>query len=149
MVTLKDEILTFRTYQHRQYKQADYRSFLSIFHAKSGLGPLPRVDNDNMGPDLEATVDLGRWLVECPICMSAVVLDDEDLLFICPSCGLDDQWSRVIMPARRTDIEDVLLLRPGFREANTSRFWFPNETVLDLLFENVLHGADVPDWSKS
>ena len=148
MPRLQDEIITFRNDRNREYPKSDYRSFLAIFHAKSGLGPLPPVDLTKMGLAVLARVDMGRWLVDCDDCASAVVIDTEDLVFICPSCGSGGQWQIVVMPDRKSDIEDILLLRPGFRESNKNRFWFPRESVFDLLFENLINGAPVPEWSQ-
>ncbi len=145
MPRLEDVIITHRNDQQRQYPGADYRSNLAIFHAKSGLGPLPPIDPSNMGPDALARIDLGRWLVNCNDCASAVIVDDEDLFFLCPSCGTGGNWRKVIMPGERTDIEEIMMLRPGFRMANLNRFWSPGESVEKLLAENVEHGAPIPE----
>jgi hypothetical protein len=144
MPRLKDEIITFRSDRLREYPKSDYRSFLAIFHAKSGLGPLPAVDPNNMGPSAMARVDLGRWLVDCGACANAVVIDDEDLVFICPRCGSGGRWREVVMPSERVEIEEILLMRPGFRDATLNRFWFPGETTDQLADENFAHGNPVP-----
>lgn len=144
MPRLEDVIITHRNDRNRQYPHSDYRSYLAIFHAKSGLGPLPPLGSD-MSPAVLARVDLGRWLVDCSACAAAVVVDDEDLVFICPKCGGDGNWRAVIMPAEREEIEEILLMRPGFREANRNRFWSPGETLLGLAAENVKNGAPAPE----
>lgn len=144
MPRLIDEIITFRTDRLREYPRSDYRSFLAIFHAKSGLGPLPTIDRENMGTVVLARVDLGRWLVDCSACANAVVIDDEDLVFICPRCGSGGKWREIVMPADREEIEEILLMRPGFRDANRNRFWFAGESVEKLLMENVEHGVNIP-----
>ncbi len=145
MQRLQDEIITFRNDRNREYPKSDYRSFLAIFHAKAGLGPLPPVDIKSMGPSVLARVDLGRWLVDCSACSSAVVIDDEDLVFICPKCGSGGKWALIIMPAERVEIEEILLLRPGFRDANRNRFWFPGESIDKLCVENIEHEVAIPE----
>lgn len=142
MTQLLDVIINHRNDNNRHYPQADYRAFLAICRAKSGLGPLPDIDHDNLGVSLFARVDQGRWVVSCDTCSSAVVVDTEDLFFICTKCG--DGWRAVIMPEDKEEIEEVLLMRPGFRAANHHRFWFPGETVDDLADENWEHGLPVP-----
>ena len=74
-----------------------------------------------------------------------LVIDDEDLVFICPKCGSNGRWRAVIMPTERLEIEEVLLMRPGFRDANLNRFWFPGETVENLVDENFIHDAPIPE----
>jgi len=145
MPRLEDVIITHGTERARQYPGADYRSNLAMFHAESGLGPLPKVDPDNMGEPALARVYLGRWLVDCGACASAVVIDDEDLVFLCPSCGSGGRWREVILPPERSDIEEILLMRPGFRDANRNRFWFPGESALKLAGENALHDSPFPE----
>ena len=144
----KDWIVTYKTDTHRYYPSADYRSFLAIYRAKSGLGPLPSFDPDNLGSPRPPRVDLCRWIGDCPACASAVVADDEDLVFICPTCGSDGKWSLVIMPEKKNEIEELLLLRPGFREANLNRFWSPGESIEKLAAENYDHGVPVPPDHK-
>ncbi len=144
MPRLEDVIITFRTETLREYPSADYRSNLAIYHAKVGLGPLPAVDLENMGPPALARVDLGRWLVDCGDCANAVIVDDLDLIVICPKCGSGGCWREVIMPAERVKIEELLLMRPGFRDANRNRFWFPGESVDQLVMENVMNDTPVP-----
>ncbi len=148
MPRLQDEIITFRNHRNREYPKSDYRSFLAIFHAKSGLGSLPKVDIKNMGPSAIARVDQGYWLVDCDACASATVVDDEDLFVICPRCGSGGRWREVIMPTERVEIEEILLMRPGFRDANLNRFWFPGEIVDQLAEENLVNGSPVPEHQQ-
>ena len=144
MARLEDVIITFRTETLREHRGADYRSNLAIYHAKTGLGPLPPVDPGNMGPPAVARVDLGRWLVDCGDCANAAVVDDLDLFFICTKCGSRGSWREVIMPAERAEIDEILLMRPGFRDANLNRFWFPGESIDKLMMENIEHEIPIP-----
>lgn len=151
MERLADAIIHFKIDSHHQYPTADYRTFLTIYHAKNGLGLLPELNPDNLGPPVLARIDLGRWLVDCDACRAAVVIDTDDLVFICPACGSSGKWQEITMPTPddKAKIEEILLLRPGFRDANKNRFWFPNETIDDLLNQNREHGAPVPEWART
>ena len=150
MPEVADEIITHKNDRHRHYPEASYRDFLAIYRAANGLGPLPSVPPlREMGDALEARIDLGRWLVECEICKAAVVADPDDPVFLCPSCGSGGKWRPVIFPADRAVIEEILLLRPGFRDANTSRFWLPGETAEQLAVENWSHDVPTPSAFKA
>ena len=92
--------------------------------------------------EVAAHINHGRWIVECGACHTAVLMDDEDLVFYCSGCGTDGQWKRVEMPDRdtRSEIERLLLLRPGWHEKAPNRNWTPGITVEDLRHENAVRG---------
>ena len=102
--------------------------------------PMPRLTAD--GPVLSAEVNHGRWLVRCPSCAGAELVDLEDLRFFCISCamvGWGGKWLPVKMPSlsHRTKIEAELLKRPR-RE---TRNWLPGETLKQLQAENAARGV--------
>ena len=82
-------------------------------------------------------------MTECPHCETAVVIDDQDLLFYCPGCATNGKWLRVVMPADREEIERLLLLRPGWQFNAPRRNWDIGETVADLRRQNLEHGVEV------
>lgn len=81
-----------------------------------------------------AEANWGAWIANCTseFCFDArLVLDGEP--FECAVCGL---IADVVWPQDRATIEYLLTLRPDPRTRN----WNWRETVVDLAFENSLHG---------
>lgn len=85
----------------------------------------------------------GRWVIQCPSCLSAQLASKVDRRFYCGECGNADhggQWVKVLWPVDVDDIETVLNARP----AVASRNWRHDngdgrpETVADLIIENDL-----------
>lgn len=78
-----------------------------------------------------------RWIANCPDCdMSAEYVWLATPLMFCMSCcnrALGGRWRRVEVPSDRAEIERLLLARTDPR----TRSWTPDETVDDLLAENV------------
>jgi len=92
-------------------------------------------------PPLKARVYRNLWIVECPDCKSAEMVDTDHPLFFCSNClngALDGRWRRVEFPAakQRAQIEGVLALRPN----PDTRNWAPGESVAALKRENREHG---------
>lgn len=85
-----------------------------------------------------ARVDFGRWLGDCT-CGDAPVIDPEWSLACCFTCGTI--YRTIVMPAEAADIEAALLARAH----PINRFWFPQETVADLLAENAANAVVVVD----
>ena len=93
--------------------------------------PIRASDND---PVLQAEINHGRWIVQCPSCAGAELVDPADLRFFCLSCynrAHGGRWLRVTLPAEKPEIEAVLLLR---RPQN--QHWQPGETVAKLKAKN-------------
>ena len=84
------------------------------------------------GQPLRARIEYSRWIVDCPNCGGAEFVF-EDKRFLCSQCGNSDiqgQIRRVVMPQKRTEIEDILSKRKII-----NRHWYPNETI-EMLQEN-------------
>ena len=82
---------------------------------------------------LRAQINHGRWLVECPNCISAEMAF-EDRLFFCSECknkAVDGYAYKVVFPTVRREIETILKKRP-----TVNRNWKYGETVGDLETEN-------------
>ena len=120
-----------------------YRALLMRKRQLVEIEPLDLPPDSAIQGEVQAYVSAGRWMVECSDCFTAVLVDDNDLLFYCPGCGTDGQWRRIVMPTDRAEIERLLLLRPGWRENSPFRNWLPRETVADLRQENIAHGVGV------
>lgn len=99
----------------------------------------------------QAYVSWGRWVVECsnPFCSSALTLGPDVVIveglirrglawgqrdMQCWDCGF--VTSEIVWPPDPDAIEMLLGGRPDPRTRN----WFPNETLQDLLAENIVHG---------
>lgn len=80
---------------------------------------------------INAYVNHGRWVADCPACNSAAVVTVESPYFRC-GCGLR---AGVQFPPEREAIEDVLGRRPMAENRN----WSQGESVADLRIENALH----------
>ncbi len=119
------------------------REFLLVHRVRNGLGPLP-ADDAPVGKPLVAYISIGRWVVDCDICGSAVVADSGFPWFCCTACGSRGEWRPVKFPMNKTAIEAVLLKRPGFRNAAPNRNWRPQdkETFATLWRENRDHGLE-------
>ena len=103
---------------------------------------------------VEARIDYGRWIADCPDCGGAEYVDVEDGIFFCLSCGnkeIGGKARRVIFPKDREKIEELLLERPVeerggnvFQRAMTAkvvvgrlqRSWMPGEKREKLEKEN-------------
>lgn len=89
--------------------------------------------------DVYARVEQGRWLADCE-CGGAEYVDLELPLFMCCNDwnrADEHKWRRVVLPADRERIEQLLLARPNIENRN----WRPRESVEDLEAENVAHGV--------
>ena len=88
---------------------------------------------------VDAQVNHGRWLAQCPRCPNAIMLSRDpavNRLFLCDNCG--EGWMDVTWPLNREEIEATLQRR----EDDTNRNWTPNETSYDLRKENADNGLD-------
>jgi len=114
-------------------------------YMRMGFGPLPDPTEDNTSGTVAARINHGRWLVDCPGCNSALVVDLSQPVFMCVECGNatnDGKWFQVTLPRNRRALEAELLQRPfGRNPADApTRNWEPGETVADLRRENAEHG---------
>lgn len=95
---------------------------------------------------VDAYVNHGRWIAECPDgCGHAVIASDREPFYICTRCGNeanDGQWLNVKFPRQRKSIEAELVRRAArhpHKDAPT-RNWKPGETVAELRSERQLRG---------
>lgn len=103
---------------------------------------------------VEARVDHGRWIVDCPLkvqkqpCNGAENVTGDEKVFLCLSCGnaqIDGEWIKVKFPPKgqREKFEKSLAVRP-----EAFRNWFPGETAKKIAKENRKHGVVVPEGAK-
>ena len=86
------------------------------------------------GKALPAMVNHGRWIVKCPTCNGAELVDPDMPIFFCYSCGNESNGGHVYpvsFPQNWREIEAALIDRPP---ANQN--WLPGETIEDLRNEN-------------
>ena len=120
--------------------------FVRRMYMGMGFGPLPEPASGNTSGEVAARINHGRWLVDCPGCNSALVIDLSQPSFMCVECGNaanGGKWFKVTVPTDLAAIETELLKRPmnGRNPAEAvNRNWEPGETVATLKQENADHG---------
>ena len=134
--------------QHRHLQPEPYLMTVRRSYMRMGFGSLPEPTPATIAGRVQARVNHGRWLVDCPGCNSALVIDLDEPVYMCVECGNaanGGRWLRVIFPRQRKGIEAELLKRPYGRnpEDAPTRNWEPGETVADLRRENAEHGIGV------
>ena len=82
-----------------------------------------------------ARVNHSRWLVDCPNCNSAEVMQVGAKTFSCRECK---SVYTVVWPGNVDEINAILGIRPKAENRN----WSPGETVEMLRLENVVHGIE-------
>ena len=97
------------------------------------------VDNGPaVGPSVEARLNHGRWIADCPDCAGAQFVDETEPIFFCLACGNVEargQFRRVKFPRDKAKIEGRMNARPML-----NRNWEIRETIEDLDAENERHG---------
>ena len=97
------------------------------------LLPLP----PKMDPHkVDARINHGRWIADCPFCSGAEMVTPTDPRFFCMSCDnreVGGKWLGVRFPKEANEIEEIL----GQRVHSDERNWTPAETVKDLRAEDV------------
>lgn len=85
---------------------------------------------------IEAYVNHGRWIAECPDCHGAQLACRTDPRFMCNECGnvaVGKLWRPVIWPANAQGIENLLQGRP-----TANQNWYPDESKTGLAIENLM-----------
>lgn len=75
--------------------------------------------------EVRAEVNHGRWLARCPRCPGAELVQPEDPVMWCLSCGSGPYRVRFPSPRERRRIEQLLLRRPHPETRN----WLPGESL--------------------
>jgi ribosomal protein L37AE/L43A len=133
--------------QHNDLQPEPYMGMVRRMYMGMGFGPLPDPTAGNTSGEVAARINHGRWLVDCPGCNSALVVDLSQPVFMCVECGNagnEGKWFTVAVPRNRAAIEAELLKRPinGRNSASAiNRNWEPGETVATLKQENIDHGV--------
>ena len=96
------------------------------------------------GAPIEARINHGRWIADCPYCSGAELADPSNKKFFCLHCFMEENGNRPTVARfppkpQRLEIERVLLLRPLVINRN----WFPGETIGELKQENLENGLEV------
>lgn len=101
------------------------------------LVEMPR--GDATTPVVPAAVYQSRWLVKCPWCAGATIMDPNDLRFFCADCCNAGAGFRYVPVYRRPDWREVmaqLMKRPDPQTRNC----LPHESLDDLIAEDRAHG---------
>lgn len=95
------------------------------------------------GEAVEAYVNEGRWVVDCPTCAGAQLACLSDPRFMCNECGNAEVGGRfrpVVLPVARTREALARILEP---RPTANQHWRPGETLADLRRENRAHAAEL------
>ncbi|HTR77174.1 MAG TPA: hypothetical protein VMH39_03660 [Gemmatimonadaceae bacterium] len=115
--------------------------FLQAWLVKAGVSQFPaggqRIPEAmSLEHSVDAYVNHGRWVWDCPRCGAAQVASTDDPRAFCCEClNGGDGWYPVMFPADRPAVEWLLGQRP-----EAFRNWYPGETVEKLQGENLAHG---------
>lgn len=92
-----------------------------------------------LGMKLEARINQGRWVIDCPFCKGAETIWPGEPWFLCAACRNNgtDLAIRVELPKNKAKIEEALDKRPEPENRN----WTPGETLSDLKTENEKQGV--------
>ena len=103
-----------------------------MLHKPVNLDALKTARSGVVIGEVEATINHGRWIVECPDpdCTGATLASETLPQFVCPYCAYG--IFTVVWPNQRAGIENALDERP----VKDTRNWTPTETVGDLRKEN-------------
>ena len=136
-----DAIYTYRHYTEdnrprlqfpkRTGRRTTYAQWLAYQYALHHDDDLPAIgiDDESAPPAAPAFVNHGRWLWQCPACMTAVQVCDTNTvdgadLVCCPAC-FSQGFVQPEFPAARAEIEAELLRQPGYRHNAPFRNWEP------------------------
>lgn len=111
---------------------AHLQFYYKQYHARDIGEPPPAVNGVRAGitNTVNAFVNCGRWLWQCPGCHSGIFAQEGEPS-ICPVCATGG-WVNVVFPANRAQIESELLKQPGFRNFAPIRNWKPGQSLRDL-----------------
>ena len=115
---------TGRRTTYRQWLEYQYR----LFHDES----LPAAGGSSQAAP--AFVNHGRWLWECPGCLTAVQVSEAGGvvdLCCCPAC-FGQAFVQPVFPAERAEIEAELMRQPGYRWNAPFRNWEPGWSLAHL-----------------
>ena len=130
--------------EHEHWQHSSFIEFSAGFFLQKGHGRLPPLTAaQNL---IEAKINQGRWIVECPNtgCGGALCISSRQPYFICLECASPEnggRWYRIHFPPQKKVIEGILLKRPA-RDPwlASNRNWAPSETVAELRAENRARG---------
>jgi hypothetical protein len=89
------------------------------------------------GIQVEAEINQGRWIVPCPFCTGAEMLDMKDLRFFCLSCynkAVGGKWIKVAVPKEK-EVKGVE--RELLRREVVNQNWTAKESIEGLRKENL------------
>lgn len=84
---------------------------------------------------VQARVNHGRWLTDCPNCKGGALTHPVWKVACCGECGC---VMRIVEFPENVSAIEVVLLARSTRDVQN---WVPGETVTDLLRENAEHGV--------
>ena len=93
--------------------------------------------NPDPATAIQAYVNHGRWIAECPDCRNAQLACKTDPRFLCNECGnvaVGKLWRQVVFPPNVNGIENQLTNRPL-----ENQNWSPGESRMSLAVDNLVN----------
>ena len=116
----------------RTGRRTTYGQWLTYQYGQHHDGAVPALGADI--PLAPVIVNHGRWLWQCPGCLTAVQVSEAaggaDVLF-CPAC-FGQAFVQPVFPDARAEIEEELLRQPGYRWNAPFRNWEPGWSLAHL-----------------
>ena len=129
--------------EHEDWQPVDFINFRAWHWRQAGnLIDLP--DTGKAQGTVNAYVNWGRWIAECPVGHGdAVIVSRDHPYYICTVGGdkeNDGNWYSVVFPIEKEQIEAELLKRIAVHPLKDARYrgWRPGETIEDLQAEAVV-----------
>lgn len=125
---------------YHQHMTADILIAVRRQAARRGVLWVGDIPIDDKTRSLRPRVNHGRWIVDCPYCIGAELMNESGL-FMCQSCynsGNGHRYLRVARPRGRAKVEALLLKRPLLENRN----WQHGEAIALLEQENKEYGVN-------
>jgi len=113
-------------------RTADTRYTERIIDALTDGGRMMLPFEIHDGSEIEAYVNHGRWVADCVCNGAELVAPNQEM--VCGSCGARNTVT-FPGPKMRDELESVLSRREPLRQN-----WHPDETVDELVAQNIEHG---------
>ncbi len=127
--------------EHEHWQMLPLRDFLAQQSIVNGTLPPPPISEIN--GEVNARVNQGRWIADCP-CGGAAVVSSKQPFFYCPYCGNAGngrKWLQVAFPQEKAEIEAELLKRPAFNGFHAKTRNWEGETMDTLKAESLARGV--------
>lgn len=121
---------------HEFVKNHGYKRWIEKINFQRGYNI--KIPWDVTRGTVRAHIHRDSWVVDCPHCLGAMIVDDKEPIFWCVDChnaGNDGFPYKVDFP-HQAEVEALMAMRKNPQTRN----WYPGETIVDLIEEQIEHG---------